>query len=414
VCESTTDPTCINDERYLECVQDINKDLVTATAAITAFSSMAMGIFTNLPVALGPGMGLNVYFTYQVVGFHGTGNLSYQSALMVVFVQGLVFFLISLLGLRQWLGRAIPASLKMAAAAGIGLYITLIGLTYSAGIGAITGGRSDPLTLGGCTPDLIDPVSGMCKSGQLRNPTMWLGIFAGGIFTAFLMLYRVKGAIIFGILLVSIASWPRGTPVTTFPYTPLGDSSFDFFKQVVTFHPIKHIFGVIDWDITSGETVQFLVALITFLYVDILDLTGTLYSMAKFCGALNEETQDFEGSSEAYIVDAVSISLGAFVGCPPITAFIESGAGIAEGGKTGLTACVTGLCFFVSIFFAPIFASIPPWATGCTLILVGSMMARAVVDINWGYVGDAVPAFLTLAIMPFTYVSSTQITVTIF
>merc|ERR1712000_144454 len=105
----------------------------------------------------------------------------------------------------------------------------------------------------------------------------------------------------------------------------------------------------------------------------------------------------------AYMVDAICISIGALLGTPPVTAFVESGAGISEGGKTGLTSIVAGLCFFISVFFAPIFASIPPWATGCVLILVGSMMATAVVDVNWKYLGDAVPAFLTIAIMPFTY-----------
>jgi len=158
-----------------------------------------------------------------------------------------------------------------------------------------------------------------------------------------------------------------------------------------------------DWNVGGAQGGQFALALITFLYVDILDATGTLYSMAGFCGAIDEDTQDFEGSAVAYIVDATSITIGSLFGSPPVTAFIESGAGISEGGATGITACVTGLCFFVSIFFAPIFASIPPWATGCTLILVGAMMARACTDINWRYIGDSVPAFLTMAIMPFTY-----------
>lgn len=125
--------------------------------------------------------------------------------------------------------------------------------------------------------------------------------------------------------------------------------------------------------------------------------------MARFCGAMDEDTQDFEGSAVAYVVDAMSITIGSLFGCPPVTAFIESGAGISEGGMTGITACVTGVCFFISLFFAPIFASIPSWATGCTLILVGAMMARACTDINWRYVGDSVPAFLTMAVMPFTY-----------
>ena len=361
-----------------------------------------MGLFANMPIALGPGMGLNAYFTYQVVGVHGQGLVPYRLALTAVFVEGLIFVALSILGLRQWLARAIPQSLKIASGAGIGLYLALIGLTYSAGIGAITGGTSDPLELAGCIPSLIGP-DGTCSSGQMRNPTLWLGIFCGGIFTAFLMMFRVKGAVIAGILLVSIISWPRDSSVTYFPHTAAGDSSFDFFKKVVTFRPIKRVLVAQDWSITGEHTGQFALALITFLYVDILDCTGTLYSMARFCGAIDEDTQDFEGSAVAYLVDAFSITIGSLFGCPPVTAFVESGAGISEGGATGITACVTGICFFISIFFAPIFASIPPWATGCTLILVGAMMARACTDINWRYIGDSIPAFLTLAIMPFTY-----------
>jgi AGZA family xanthine/uracil permease-like MFS transporter len=131
--------------------------------------------------------------------------------------------------------------------------------------------------------------------------------------------------------------------------------------------------------------------------------TGTLYSMARFAGQIDERTQDFENSSIAYSVDAIGISIGSLFGSPPVTAFIESGAGISEGGKTGLTAMFSGLCFFIAIFFAPIFASIPPWATGGTLIIVGSLMAQSAKDINWRYMGDAIPAFLTIAVMPFTY-----------
>lgn len=231
---------------------------------------------------------------------------------------------------------------------------------------------------------------------------MWIGIFCGGILTCVLLMYRVKGAIIAGILLVSIISWPRPTDVTYFPHTPEGNDSFDFFKKVVTFHGIEKTLAVQEWDL-SGVGGQFGLAFITFLYVDILDATGVMYSMARYCGAIDERTQDFEGSAVAYLVDALSISIGSLFGCSPVTAFVESGAGISEGGATGITAMVTGICFFISIFFAPIFASIPPWATGCTLILVGSMMAKVAADINWRYVGDAVPAFLTLAVMPFTY-----------
>ncbi|KAL1857990.1 hypothetical protein Plec18170_003214 [Paecilomyces lecythidis] len=236
----------------------------------------------------------------------------------------------------------------------------------------------------------------------MRNPTLWIGIFCGGILTCILLMYRIKGAIIAGILLVSIISWPRDTSITYFPHTPEGDNSFDFFKKVVTFHRIEKTLNAQNFDL-AGVSGQLGLAFITFLYVDILDCTGTLYSMARFAGAIDEETQDFEGSAVAYLVDAFSISIGSLFGSSPVTAFVESGAGISEGGATGITAMVTGLCFFISVFFAPIFASIPPWATGCTLILVGAMMTKAAPEINWLYLGDAVPAFVTLAVMPFTY-----------
>ncbi|EAS32691.3 nucleoside transporter [Coccidioides immitis RS] len=402
VCNDPEDPKCMNNVEYNLCLNVIRRDIITATAAIAALSSFCMGLFSNMPVALAPGMGLNAYFAYNVVGFHGTGTVSYQLALTAVFVEGFVFVGLSILGLRQWLARAIPRSIKLASGVGIGLYLTLIGLTYSAGIGAVTGDTSTPVTLAGCIPGAMDK-NGTCPSwAKMRSPTMWIGIFCGGVLTAVLLMYRVKGAIIAGILLVSIISWPRPTDVTFFPHTPEGDDSFNFFKKVVTFHKIEKTLAVQEWDLSKAGG-QFGLALITFLYVDILDMTGTLYSMARYCGAIDERTQDFEGSATAYLVDALSISVGSLFGCSPVTAFVESGAGISEGGATGITAMVTGLCFFVSIFFAPIFASIPPWATGCTLILVGSMMTKVAADINWKYMGDAIPAFVCLAMMPFTY-----------
>ncbi|KAL4998904.1 hypothetical protein BDV10DRAFT_166021 [Aspergillus recurvatus] len=393
---------CENNTEYLLCKQEVNRDLVTATAAIAAIASFFLGLLANLPVALAPGMGLNAYFAYTVVGHHGTGLIPYSLAVTAVFVEGWIFLGLTLLGIRQWLARAIPASIKLATGAGIGLYLTLIGLSYSAGLGVVQGGTSSPIQLAGCASDQFGD-DGLCPSSEkMRNPTMWIGIFCGGVFTVFLMMYRVKGAVIAGILLVSIISWPRPTPVTYFPHTTTGDSSFDFFKKVVTFHPIQHTLVAQDWNI-SGNGGQFGLALITFLYVDILDATGTLYSMAKFAGAMDERTQDFEGSAMAYMVDAICISIGSLFGSPPVTAFVESGAGISEGGKTGLTSCMTGICFFIAVFFAPIFASIPPWATGSTLVIVGSMMMHATLEINWRYLGDAVPAFLTISIMPFTY-----------
>lgn len=176
----------------------------------------------------------------------------------------------------------------------------------------------------------------------------------------------------------------RNTPFTYFPDTVEGDARFEFFRQVVSFHPITHTLNAQQWDLSGSYGSSFALALCTFLYVDIIDCTATLYSMARFCGRAQQQKDrskkrkdnsdgDFPRSTVAYCIDAACISIGSLLGCSPVTAFIESGAGIAEGGRTGLTAMVTGLCFLVSVFFAPIFASIPPWATGCTLILVSSL-----------------------------------------
>lgn len=219
-----------------------------------------------MPICVAPGMGLNAYFAYTVVGFHGSGLVSYEVALTAVFVEGFVFIALTIFGLRQWLARAIPASIKLATGVGIGLYLTLIGLTYSAGIGAVTGATSTPMELAGCHEANKDPTTGLCPSSdKMRNPTMWIGIFIGGFFTVFLMMFRVKGAIIAGILLVSIISWPRSTPVTYFPHTELGDSGFDFFKKVVSFHPIQKTLNVQNWSVGSYGG-QFGLAFITYVH----------------------------------------------------------------------------------------------------------------------------------------------------
>jgi adenine/guanine/hypoxanthine permease len=157
--------------------------------------------------------------------------------------------------------------------------------------------------------------------------------------------------------------------VTYFPNTADGEERWEFFKQIVGFHPITKTLAVQRWDLSGTVGTQFALALFTFLYVDIIDCTATLYSMARFCGKVQEDG-DFPRSTVAYCTDALCISVGSLLGCSPVTAFIESGAGIVEGGRTGLTAMTTGFCFLASIFFAPIFASIPPWATGSTLVLV--------------------------------------------
>ncbi|KAF9365853.1 hypothetical protein BGX34_007941 [Mortierella sp. NVP85] len=390
------DPVCDKDPAYADCLAVLKLDMVTATATIACISTLLMGLFANLPIGLAPGMGLNAYFTYTVVGYHGSKNIKYETALAAVFIEGILFILLSLFGIRQWLARLIPQSIKIATGAGIGLYLAFIGFQSSAGIGLI---GNDDATLVGLAGCIKDPVTGGCQAGShMRGPTTWMGIF-GFVIIGICLLFRVKGAVLIGILVVSILSWIRGTTFTFFPYTPQGDSDFDYFKKVVTFHPIQTVLAKMDFNLNSSEI---WVALITFLYVDIMDTTGTLYSMAKFGGYMYKNG-DFDGSTAAFLCDATSISIGAVFGVPPVTAFIESGAGITEGGRTGLTSITTAFFFFISLFFSPIFASFPPWATGPALIVVGSMMVKSVRSINWDYVGDAIPAFLTIALMPLSY-----------
>ncbi|KAF2276066.1 uncharacterized protein EI97DRAFT_467315 [Westerdykella ornata] len=401
VCDSVSKARCELTADYAICKQDLKRSFITATAAVAGFSSFLFGLLTNMPVCLAPGMGLNAYFAYQIVGSNGTGSITYNLALTAVFIEGFVFIALSLIGMRQWLVKVIPVSLKLASACGIGLFLAENGLSYSAGIGAITGSKDTPLQIAGCPVQYQDE-NGVCTSHKMTSPTMWIGIMCGGIFTAYLMAYKVKSAMIVGIALVSILSWPRSTSFTYFPNTSEGNDRFDYFRKVVTFHPINHTLNTLDWNVSRAPS-QFVLALFTFLYVDIIDCTATLYSMARFSGVVDPDTGDFPRSTLAYCTDALCISIGALLGCSPVTAFIESGAGIAEGGKTGLTAMTAGTCFLISMFFAPIFASIPPWATGCTLILVGCLMMRQVFAINWKYIGDAVPAFVTIMFIPFGY-----------
>ncbi|KAK0674063.1 putative inner membrane protein [Cercophora samala] len=393
---------CQNDLEWTACYAEVKLDLITATAAVAAFSSILFGLFTNLPVCLGPGMGLNAYFTYQVVGAKGTGAIPFRIALTAVFIEGWIFMFLALTGMRHWLVKIIPGTIKTASGVGIGLFLTLIGMSYSSGIGIITGAISTPLAIGGCPATSLDQY-GECTGEVMTNPKMWIGICLGGLFVVFLMAFKVRASIVIGIALVSILSWPRNTAVTYFPDTEDGNRRFDYFRQVVAFHPIKHTLGQLDWNLGEKFDSKVLVALITLLYVDIIDCTATLYSMARFCRRSTGNDEGFPRSTTAFCIDSICISLGALLGCSPVTAFIESGAGIAEGGRTGLTAVTAGFCFFLCLFFAPIFASIPPWATGCTLMLVGCLMIRQVTKINWAYIGDAVPSFITLAFIPFTY-----------
>lgn len=234
----------------------------------------------------------------------------------------------------------------------------------------------------------------------MTSPTFWLAV-VGLLIIAFCLIKKVKGAMIYGILFVTFISWPRNTAVTAFPDTPAGDESFAYFKKVFDVHRIQSTAGALDFSgIGHG---YFWEALITFLYVDILDTTGGLYSMARFAGFVDDATGEFEGQYFAFMSDATAIVFGSLLGTSPVTVFIESSTGIREGGRTGLTALTASLYFTAALFITPLLASIPAWAVGPPLVLVGVMMMRAVAEVDWEDMRQAVPAFMTLALMPLTY-----------
>lgn len=405
---------------YTACLDRTKKDLIVATVASSLIGCFIMGVFANLPLALAPGMGTNAYFAYTVVGYHGSGSISYKSALAAVFIEGILFLLIAALGFRTKLAKMVPKPVRISSSAGIGLFLAFIGLQSSEGIGLVQYSSSTLVTLGACpkkymvglapvqtflngTTELLagGTVSGdiFCLKGRMESPTFWLGI-VGFVIIAYCLVHNVKGAMIYGIVFVTAISWFRHTQVTYFDDTVTGNASYDYFKKVVDVHKITGTAGALSFkDFHSG---QLWVALITFLYVDLLDTTGTLYSMAKFAGFVDEKG-DFEGQYFAFMSDAFAIVIGSLLGTSPVTTFIESSTGIREGGRTGLTALTVSCYFFLAFFFTPLLASIPPWAVGPPLILVGVLMMKSVLEIDWENMREAIPAFVTLIVMPTTY-----------
>ncbi|XP_020593774.1 adenine/guanine permease AZG1 [Phalaenopsis equestris] len=408
------------DPGYQNCIFRARRDLIVATAASSIIGSALMGFFANLPLALAPGMGTNAYFAYSVVGFHGSGDVPYRSALAAVFLEGVLFLLLSLLGFRSRLARLIPHPVRSSSSVGIGLFLAFIGLQSNQGVGLVGFSPSTLLTLAACpssaraslaavqtlsngTIALIPgaTISGdlLCLHGRMQSPTFWLAA-CGFLIISYCLIRNINGGIIYGIVFVTVISWFRRTAVTVFPDTPSGNESYAYFKKVVDFHPIRSTAGTLSFsDITRG---RFWEALFTFLYVDILDTTGTLHSMAQFAGFVDEKGE-FEGQYFAFMSDATAIIAGSLLGTSPVTAFIESSTGIREGGRTGVTALTVAAYFVLSLFVTPLLASIPPWAVGPALILVGVMMMKAVREIEWGDMKQGIPAFVTLILMPLTY-----------
>ncbi|PIM97685.1 hypothetical protein CDL12_29842 [Handroanthus impetiginosus] len=364
---------------YQNCLAKLKNDLIVATSLSAMIGSLAMGLLAKLPFGLAPGMGANAYIAYNLVGFHGSGPMSYKTAMAVILVEGCAFFAIAILGLRAKLARLIPSSVRLACAAGIGLFIAFVGLQAHQGLGLVGPDPATLVTLSACKN--TNPTTGECIGGKMQSPTFWLGV-VGFLIMCYGLMKNIKGSMIYGMLFVTLISWIRGT------------------SNVLDFHKIESTLGAISF--TNFNKSEVWIALVTLLYVDVLATTGTLYTMAEVGGLVNEEGA-FEGEYMAYMVDAGATIVGSTLGVSPIATFVESAAGIREGGRTGLTAVIIGIYFGLSIFFTPLLTSVPPWAIGPSLVMVGVLMMKVLKDIDWDNIKEAVPAFVTIILMPLTY-----------
>ena len=414
-------------------------DVLFATAMAAFIGCTVMGLWANLPFALAPGMGLNAYFAFTVVMEMG---IPWEVALAAVFVEGLIFLVISLpqVGWRTKMINSIPQDLKIATGAGIGMFLAIIGLEET---GIIV---NNGVTLVG----LDDTASWTHTSGEL-----WA--LVGIVAIAAMMAKKIPGSIVWGILGISVIGWLLGV---SDPYNMLGnaDPTYDFYNNpevqttigfavyegvdFTVFHapagwgsaeatapklgdifgftglPEETLFGFIDGfgDLDAigveGEDGyraaytwslgDFLLVMITFLFVDIFDTAGTLYSVGRAAGYV-DDNDELQNSDEAFISDAAATLVGAMTGTSTTTTYIESAAGVEEGGKTGLVALTCGVLFLSGLFLSGLFQAIPTYAAACALIIVGSLMMRQAADIDWSDLEVAIPAFITMILMPFAY-----------
>lgn len=350
--------------------------VMVATVLSSALATLIMGLYANYPFALAPGMGLNAFFTFTVVIKMG---YSWQSALGAVFVSGIVFIIITITGIREAIVNAIPLSLKNAVSAGIGLFIALIGFS-NAGIVV-----SDPATIIGL--------------GNLTEPHTLLALMGLAI-TGILMARKVKGAILLGIIITTLLGIPAGivsipegfTPVSLPPSLAATFMKLDF----------KELFNLSGGAGILDAVIGFLGVVLAFTYVDLFDTLGTLVGTGAKAGMLDKEGR-LPRINKALMADAVGTSAGALLGTSTVTTYIESAAGIMEGGKTGLTSVVVSLLFLASLFLAPVAGLVPAAATAPALIIVGVLMMGAVREIDFSDFSEALPAFMTIVIMPFSY-----------
>ena len=360
--------------------------IFTATALASAIGSFCMALFANLPFVLSAGMGLNAYFAYTVV--LGMGY-SWEVALTAVFVEGIIFIILSLTNVREAIFNAIPASLKVAVSVGIGLFITFIGL------------QNAHIVVDGSTLVGLFSFNGSVKAGTFQSEgiTVVLALI-GLLITAFLVIKNVKGNILLGILI----TWVLGIICQlTGLYVPNAEAGFySLIPSGIISAPASVAPTLFKMDFSAIASLNFVVVVFAFLFVDIFDTLGTLIGCATKANMLDKEGK-LPGIKGALRADAVGTTVGACLGTSTITTFVESSSGIAEGGRTGLTSIVSGLLFILALFFSPVFLAIPSFATAPALIVVGFFMMQSVAKINWSDMLEAIPAFICIFAMPFMY-----------
>ena len=360
--------------------------IFTATALASAIGSFCMALFANLSFVLSAGMGLNAYFAYTVV--LGMGY-SWEVALTAVFVEGIIFIILSLTNVREAIFNAIPASLKVAVSVGIGLFITFIGL------------QNAHIVVDGSTLVGLFSFNGSVKAGTFQSEgiTVVLALI-GLLITAFLVIKNVKGNILLGILI----TWVLGIICQlTGLYVPNAEAGFySLIPSGIISAPASVAPTLFKMDFSAMASLNFVVVVFAFLFVDIFDTLGTLIGCATKANMLDKEGK-LPGIKGALMADAVGTTVGACLGTSTITTFVESSSGIAEGGRTGLTSIVSGLLFILALFFSPIFLAIPSFATAPALIVVGFFMMQSVAKINWSDMLEAIPAFICIFAMPFMY-----------
>lgn len=335
----------------------------TATALSAAIATLMMGLLANYPFALAPGMGLNAFFTYTIV--FGMSK-SWQFALTAVFLEGIIFIILSLFQVREAIFNAIPMNLKKAVSVGIGLFIALIGFVNA---GIVETGDGTILGLGNIVS---------------RGPILAI---IGLIIMGVLLAKNVKGALLIGIILTTIIGIPMGI-------TPMPEGVFRLPPSV------RDVAFQFEW--SNIFTMDMLIVLFTFLFVDIFDTVGTLVGVASKADMLDEKGQ-LPKVRQALLSDAVGTVVGACLGTSTVTTYVESASGVADGGRTGLTAVSTAVMFLLALFFSPLFAIIPSQATAPALIIVGLFMMSPIKEIDLDDFTEAIPAFLTIVMMPFAY-----------